>query len=150
MTNFNAIIAAAALACTVSVGAAHADDETDLVEVLEGYSGGLAQMDVAISEAFVLPDGTDFTIFEGSGQNIGWSDYRDHHLAPEFASEHVSFEVYDWSGYTVSVDQDMAFATFNIRMEYTVRGEERERDAHGTAVLVRTDSGWKISHLHTS
>nr|WP_304075284.1 nuclear transport factor 2 family protein [Maricaulis maris] len=58
--------------------------------------------------------------------------------------------MYDWSGYSVQVDQEMAFATFDIRMEYEVRGEARERDAHGTAILVRTGDGWKLAHLHTS
>lgn len=94
--------------------------------------------------------GEDFTIFEGSGSDIGWAVYRDHHLVPEFAAEHVTFHVYDWSGYSVQVDQEMAFATFDIRMEYEVRGEARERDAHGTAILVRTGDGWKLAHLHTS
>ena len=71
-------------------------------------------------------------------------------MAPEFAAEHVTFHVYDWSNYTIEVDETLAFATFDIRMEYEVRGEARERDAHGTALLVRSDDGWKIRHLHTS
>lgn len=120
------------------------------MEVLEGYSGGLAQENVAIAENYVLQAGTEFTIFEGSGQDVGWANYRDHHLAPEFAAEHVTFHVYDWSNYTIEVDETLAFATFDIRMEYEVRGEARERDAHGTALLVRSDDGWKIRHLHTS
>ena len=45
---------------------------------------------------------------------------------------------------------EMPVATFDIRMEYTVRGEARERDAHGTAILEMTPDGWRIRHLHTS
>ena len=149
MKKFSA--ASLAIAMTLAVTSnAWADDNEDIMEVLEGYSGGLAQEDVAIAENFVLQSGTEFTIFEGSGQDIGWANYRDHHLAPEFAAEHVTFHVYDWSNYTIEVDETLAFATFDIRMEYEVRGEARERDAHGTAVLVRSDDGWKIRHLHTS
>ena len=146
----NKTIVSGLLAGFLMTGPALADDASDVNAVLEGYSAGLSDMDVAVAESYVLTDGTDFTIFEGSGTNIGWSDYRDHHLAPEFAAEHVSFQVYDWNNYSVEIGQDMASATFNIRMEYTVRGEERIKDAHGTAILVRTDDGWKIRHLHTS
>lgn len=127
-----------------------ADDAADITAVLESYSGALAEENVQEAERWVLPDGTDFTIFEGSGSDIGWAEYRDHHLAPEFAAEHVTFHVYDWSGYSVNADRNLAFATFYIRMEYEVREESRERDAHGTAILVRTDTGWRIKHLHTS
>lgn len=127
-----------------------ADDGDDVMAVLEGYSLALSNEDVVAAEAWVLPDGEDFTIFEGSGSDIGWTEYRDHHLAPEFAAEHVTFHEYDWSDYAVHTDAELAFATFNIRMEYEVRGEARERDAHGTAILVRTEAGWRIKHLHTS
>jgi len=149
MKTIAATSTALAMSLALSSGAWAGDNE-DIMDVLEGYSGGLAQEDVSIAEAFVLVSGDEFTIFEGSGQDIGWANYRDHHLAPEFAAEHVTFHVYDWSNYTIEVDETLAFATFDIRMEYEVRGEARERDAHGTALLVRSDDGWKIRHLHTS
>lgn len=133
-----------------SAGIASADEPADISAVLESYSTALADEDVSAAEPWVLADADAFTIFEGSGEDIGWANYRDHHLAPEFASEDVSFQVYDWSGYSVQVDHDLAVATFDIRMEYTVRGEERTRDGHGTAVLTRTEAGWRIRHLHTS
>lgn len=126
------------------------DEAADISAVLESYSIALADQDVVAAQNWVLAEGDAFTIFEGSGVDIGWANYRDHHLAPEFASEDVSFQVYDWSGYTVQFDHDLAVATFDIRMEYTVRGEERERDGHGTAILTRTETGWRIRHLHTS
>lgn len=126
------------------------DDAADIAAVLESYSGALSEENVQEAERWVLPDGADFTIFEGSGSDVGWAEYRDHHLAPEFAAEHVTFHVYDWSGYSVNADRNLAYATFDIRMEYEVRGEPRERDAHGTAILVRTGAGWRIKHLHTS
>ena len=149
MKTIAATSTALAMSLALSSGAWAGDNE-DIMDVLEGYSGGLAQEDVSIAEAFVLVSGDEFTIFEGSGRDIGWANYRDHRLAPEFAAEHVTFHVYDWSNYTIEVDETLAFATFDIRMEYEVRGEARERDAHGTALLVRSDDGWKIRHLHTS
>jgi hypothetical protein len=131
-------------------GPAVAESEADISDVLEAYSQALSNEDVAEAERWVLVEGTQFSIFEGSGSDIGWAEYRDHHLAPEFAAEHFAIQVYDWSGYTIQADDALAFATFNIRMEYAVHGEARERDAHGTAILLRTDAGWRIKHLHTS
>lgn len=145
MKTIYALIAALAL-----TGPAFADEHNDVEAVLEAYSAALESEDLAAAEARVLPEGEDFTIFEGSGRNIGWSDYRDHHLAPEFAAEGFAIHEYDWRDYRIDVSGDMALATFSIRMEYTVHGEDRERDANGTAVLLRTEDGWLIRHLHTS
>ncbi len=133
-----------------SAGVAAADEPADISTVLESYSVALAAEDVGAAEAWVLADADAFTIFEGSGKDVGWASYRDHHLVPEFASEDVSFQVYDWSEYSVVFDHDLAVATFDIRMEYSVRGEDRTRDGHGTAILMRTETGWRIRHLHTS
>ena len=130
--------------------AAFADGEADIVDVLEAYSSALAGQEVAAAETHVLAEGDAFTIFEGSGADIGWEQYRDHHLVPEFANQDVEFHVYDWSGYSAQTAGEFGFATFDIRMEYEVRGESRERDGHGTAILVRTENGWRIRHLHTS
>ncbi|WP_417484833.1 MULTISPECIES: DUF4440 domain-containing protein [Maricaulis] len=141
---------AASAVVLFSAGLASADEPTDISSVLESYSIALADEDVIAAQNWVLAEGDVFTVFEGSGVNIGWTDYRDHHLAPEFASEDINFQVYDWSGYSVQIDHDLAVATFDIRMEYTVRGEERSRDGHRTAVLTRTEAGWRIQHLHTS
>jgi ketosteroid isomerase-like protein len=127
-----------------------AHEAHDVEAALEAYSGALAAEDVTEAEAWVLADDEDFTIFEGSGTNIGWADYRDHHLAPEFAAEGFEIDVYDWHGYNIEIDGDLAVATFTIRMEYVSHGEARVRDAHGTAILTRTESGWRLRHLHTS
>lgn len=131
-------------------GVAFGDDQDDVEAVLEAYSAALESEDVMAAEARVRTDGEDFTIFEGAGRNIGWSDYRDHHLVPEFAAEGFAIHEYDWRDYRIDVSGDMALATFSIHMEYTVHGEDRERDANGTAVLLRTADGWLIRHMHTS
>jgi len=155
MNGLAKLLTGSALALSVSVASCAQDSdersEADTVTgVLEAYSNALLNEDVAQAEIWVLPEGTDFTIFEGSGSNIGWADYRDHHLAPEFAAEGFDINVYDWSEYSVQMSRNMAVATFSSRMEYVVRDERRERDGHGTAVLIRTENGWRISHLHTS
>lgn len=127
-----------------------AEDESLIQDVLEGYSTALAMEDAQAAEVWVMAESDEFSIFEGSGSDIGWTSYRDHHLVPEFASESFSISVYDWRGYSIESDGNLAVATFVIRMEYENDGVPRERDAHGTAILRRTENGWRIRHIHTS
>ena len=118
--------------------------------VLKSYSAQINSKDVAAMEAFVLPNGTDFTIFEGKGTNVGWTDYRDHHLAPEFANEDLVFTKYEYTDYKINVSGDLATATFTIDMAYTYKGEDKTFIRHGTAILKKENGAWKIAHLHTS
>lgn len=149
MINYKTLVLASSFClATSSVAMAHEDHAVEAA--LEAYSQALEASDVATAEAWVLPDGEDFTIFEGSGVNIGWADYRDHHLGPELASTTFSISVYDWTDYSVALDGDLAVATFQIALEYINNGEAGSRTRHGTAVLKRTADGWRISHLHTS
>jgi len=127
-----------------------AHEEHSVEAVLESYSQALEASDISAAEHYVMAEGTDFTIFEGSGVNTGWADYRDHHLGPELASETFHITVYDWTSYSIEVDGDLAVARFDIALEFTRDGESGSRTRHGTAILKFTDSGWRISHLHTS
>ncbi|PCI53089.1 MAG: hypothetical protein COB36_13380 [Alphaproteobacteria bacterium] len=125
-------------------------ENRNIESVLSSYSGLINSKDVAAMEAFVLPNGTDFTIFEGKGTNIGWADYRDHHLAPEFANEDLVFTKYDYKDYKTNVSGDLATASFSIDMAYTYKGEDKTFTRHGTAILKKVNGAWKIAHLHTS
>lgn len=145
------VLSSVALAMTFAVSTpAWAHEEHRVEAVLEGYSQALEASDVPAAEAFVLAEGTDFTIFEGSGVNTGWADYRDHHLAPELASETFHITAYDWTSYAIEIDGNLAVARFDVALEFIRDGESGERTRHGTAILKRGESGWRISHLHTS
>jgi len=122
----------------------------NIESVLKSYSAQINSKDVAAMEKYVLADGTDFTIFEGKGTNIGWADYRDHHLAPEFANEDLVFTRYEYKDYKTNVSGDLATATFTIDMAYTYKGEDKTFTRHGTAILKKENGTWKIAHLHTS
>lgn len=118
--------------------------------VLKQYSDQIIAKDVAGMEKYILAEGTGFTIFEGKGTNIGWADYRDHHLAPEFANEDLVFTKYEYKDYKTSVSGTLASATFTIDMAYTYKGEDKTFTRHGTAILKNIKVAWKIAHLHTS
>lgn len=118
--------------------------------VLNNYSQQINAKNLASMESYVLASGTDFTIFEGKGTNIGWADYRDNHLAPEFGNEDLVFTKYEFTDYRTNVSGDLATATFSINMAYTYKNEDKAFIKHGTAILKKTNGAWKIAHLHTS
>ncbi len=127
------------------------EQEARAVEaVLNGYSAQINSKNVAAMENYVLAGGTEFTIFEGKGKNIGWADYRDNHLAPEFDNKDLVFEKYQYKNFKTSVSADLATVTFAIDMAYTYKGERKEVTRNGTAILKKVGGEWKIAHLHTS
>lgn len=92
--------------------------------------------------------GDSLTVIEGAGINRGWSDYRDHHLAPELR-EMSGFQ-YRPAEIEAHVSGDVAWAIFR----YTIRGRAGERDldlvGRGTAVLERRGDRWIVRHTHTA
>ncbi len=122
----------------------------DVASVLEGYSGAIVGKDLALMETYVLADATDFTIFEGKGANLGWADYRDNHLAPEFAGDDLIITRYAYTDFETRVSGNLATVTFAIDVAVNHHGEATERTQRGTAILKNIDGVWKIAHLHTS
>ena len=122
---------------------------TAVEAVLTSYAAAAAANNVEGMAAHVLQT-DDFTIIEGSHPNWGWVDYRDNHLVPEFESEDITINAYAYDDFRVSATPMIAYATFKIALEATVRGEGVERKRMGTVILIRTPEGWKIRHLHTS
>jgi ketosteroid isomerase-like protein len=92
--------------------------------------------------------GDSLTVVEGAGINRGWTDYRDHHLAPELR-EMSGFQ-YRPADIEAHVSGDLAWALFR----YTIRGraEERALDlvGRGTAILERRGNRWIVRHTHTA
>jgi len=142
---------------TVNLEVVQAAEAVDVVAAgqavqatLESYAKLIDAKDVAAMEALVLPDELDFTIFEGKGKNIGWADYRDNHLAPEFDNPDLVFTKYEYSNFKTNVSGDLATATFLIDMAYTYKGKDSAVTRNGTAILKNVDGSWKVAHLHTS
>ena len=91
----------------------------------------------------------DVTIFEGSGINRGWVDYRDNHLGPELKS----FQDLQWAHSNIvihSLGDSAAYVTADYTIKY--KTGERPVDSGGIAthVLVKEQGAWKIRHSHTA
>ena len=100
--------------------------------------------------------GDSLTIIEGAGINRGWSDYRDHHLAPEM-KEMKNFR-YRPSDIAVHVSGEMAWAEFRYALQADVNGRAVDVVGRGTAILMQkmpmrageTAGRWVVRHTQTS
>ena len=122
-------------------------DAAGIAAWLKGYDAAFLTKDVAKLAPFYHPD---VTIYEGTGINNGWADYRDRHLGPELkAFENLEFGHTD-TVITLMPGGESAYAT----SRYSIKAKMGERllDSEGleTLMLVKTPEGWKIRHAHTS
>ena len=87
-------------------------------------------------------------IIEGAGVNVGWADYRDHHLKPEMAEmEHFSYRFFE---IVPQVRGGMAWAPFRYELTTDTPQRHVEVEGRGTAVLEKRGGRWLVVHLHTS
>jgi uncharacterized protein YcnI/ketosteroid isomerase-like protein len=115
---------------------------------LKGYDTAFMAKDLDKLATFYHPD---VTIYEGTGINNGWADYRDRHLGPELKAfqnlqfGHTEIKV------TMMPGGQSAYAT----SRYTIKAKmgERDLDSEGLetlALIKMPDGSWKIRHSHTS
>lgn len=92
--------------------------------------------------------GDSLTIFEGTGVNRGWMDYRDHHLGPEL--KEMKNLQYRPSGLEVHVAGSTAWVLFRYTLKADVNGRAADVVGLGTAVLERRGAAWVVRHMQTS
>ena len=91
----------------------------------------------------------DVTIFEGSGINRGWVDYRDNHLGPELKS----FQDLQWAHTNLVVHMlgdSAAYVTGDYSIKYKTGDRAVDSGGIATHVLVKEQGAWKIRHSHTA
>lgn len=121
--------------------------EAEVVAALAAYHDGLTSGDASVPEQYVLAD-ERFVMIEGKHVNRGWADYRDHHLKGELGDlAKVRFRL---SGHRVQMDGGLATVSFLFNILPRTGPELDFGSGRATAVLVRTESGWKLQQLHTS
>jgi ketosteroid isomerase-like protein len=121
--------------------------EAAITETVQAYYTALSRGDIQALESFVLDD-ERFVMLEGRHSNWSWPDYRDHHLAGEL--EDLSKVRFRLSFYRVAVGGTLGYATFAYEVLPKEGPEMDFGRGFATAVLERTDDGWKLRHLHTS
>ena len=132
-----------------SPAAAQGASEAAAIEAwLKTYDAAFLSKDLDKLATFYHPD---VTIYEGTGINNGWVDYRDSHRGPELkAFSNLQFAHTD---YKVTVLPGGQSASVTSRYTIKAKMGERDLDSEGleTLVVVRLpDGSWKIRHAHTS
>jgi uncharacterized protein (TIGR02246 family) len=137
------------LASLIVIGSARLlaqSGETEITAFFKTYDAAFNARDLDKLAALYHPD---VTIFEGSGINRGWVDYRDNHLGPELKS----FENLQWAHSNIVVHllgPSAAYVTADYAIKY--KSGDRAVDSGGIAthVLVKEQGAWKIRHSHTA
>ena len=134
------------LVVTMAVAAFGQDREAQVKEFFKAYDAAFNAKDMTKLATLYHKD---VTIFEGTGINRGWIDYRDNHLGPEMKS----FENLQWAQTNLVIHilgDTSAYVTTDYAIKYKVG--ERQVDSGGIAthVLVKEDGVWKIRHSQTA
>jgi len=147
------IVALVVILATGVTGALHRavsaqdDNEKAVRDVLEQEAVAFEKGDVeALNKMWANDEWV--SVFESGGADIGWANYRDHHLIPEM--KELKNTKHTLSDVKVRVAGKTAWATF----KYSLSGDLKERhidvNGLGTAVLEERNGRWLIVHRHTS
>jgi len=124
-----------------------------VMATLENYATAVQSGDITQIERYVVTD-DGFSSLEGAYQDLGWESYRKH-----LAGELPMFKDtrYSMSNIRPYVSGDLAFATMDYAMDFTILGEQFEGGEHkiamtgkATMVLSQSNNEWKIRHMHTA
>ena len=138
-------IVAGALAASTAAAASQSHD-ADVLAFFKAYDAAFNAKDLTKLAALYHPD---VTIFEGSGINRGWADYRDNHLGPELKA----FQDLHWAHSNIvihTLGPSAVYVTADYAIKY--KAGERAVDSGGIAthVLVKEGGQWKIRHSQTA
>jgi uncharacterized protein (TIGR02246 family) len=129
-----------------TAGLSAQSSESEIVAFFKSYDAAFVAKDLDKLATLYHPD---VTIFEGSGINRGWVDYRDNHLGPELKS----FQNLSWAHSNLVVHM-LGDASAYVTADYAIKYQAGERsvDSGGvsTHVLVKDKGAWKIRHSHTA
>lgn len=140
-----ALLLAGAGPSAAAAQAAGSEAPADSVEaVVHAFHEALAAGDSAAALELLHPE---VTVYEG-GHAETLSEYRSGHLAADMSfSAAVDREILSERAFG---DDGWAVYLSEYRMAGTFRGKEVDAQGTETMVLVRTDAGWRIRHIHWS
>jgi ketosteroid isomerase-like protein len=140
-------LALAATSASRQVSSAHADDEKAVRDVLQQEAAAFEKGDVEALNKFWANDEW-VSVFESGGADIGWANYRDHHLVPEM--KELKNTKHTLSDIRVRVAGKTAWATFRYALAGDIKDRHIDVNGLGTAILEERNGRWLIVHRHTS
>lgn len=123
------------------------DNEKAVIEVLQQEAAAFEKGDVdALNKLWANDEWV--SVFESGGADIGWANYRDHHLIPEMRE--LKNTKHTLSDIRVRVAGKTAWATFKYALAGDIKDRHIDVNGLGTAVLEERNGRWLIVHRHTS
>lgn len=140
------IIGALVLMMAADAGLTAQSVPPDIAAFFKAYDAAFNAKDTDKLATLYHPD---VTIFEGSGINRGWVDYRDNHLGPELKA----FQDLQWAHTNLVVHMlgdSAAYVTADYSIKYKTGDRAVDSGGIATHVLVKEQGAWKIRHSHTA
>lgn len=138
--------------CLISLQQLHAqtpseNDVHQVKQVLSAYKAAVEALDASKTLPLFA---SDSKVFESGGVEGTYSNYLDHHLAPELKA----FKSFDYSDYKVDVQVDGPYAFATETYIYTIvlakNGSSIKKKGVATSTLRKVDGEWQIMSLHSS
>jgi uncharacterized protein (TIGR02246 family) len=146
MLKKSTVVGAFLLMMTAGAGLRAQSVPPDIDAFFKAYDAAFNARDIDKLATLYHPE---VTIFEGSGINRGWIDYRDNHLGPELKS----FQDLQWAHTNVVVHMlgdSAAYVTADYSIKYKTGDRAVDSGGIATHVLVKEQGAWRIRHSHTA
>jgi hypothetical protein len=113
--------------------------------VADTFSRALAAGDTGTVRALLLPD---VLIYESGGAETSAAEYASHHMPGDmaFLSKLTREQLSQLSG----GDASTAWVATRTRLTGRYKGKDVDLNSTETLVMTRTDTGWRIAHIHWS
>jgi ketosteroid isomerase-like protein len=121
-------------------------DSAAVAAVIRALFAAAERNDLAALDT--LYAGDSLIVIEGAGINLGWTDYRDHHLEPEL--KEMKDLQYRASDIEVHLAGNTAWAIFRYTLKVEMDGKPADLVGRGTAVLELRGSRWVVRLTQTS
>ncbi|HEY8209115.1 MAG TPA: nuclear transport factor 2 family protein [Myxococcaceae bacterium] len=141
-------LSGAALVLFMSLGGTRPEPSVpkEIQSVLDEYRGAMEARSVERLSKVVAPE---LVVVEGTGINVGWPDYRDHHIGPEL-QEMRSFRYLELRVIDAAVSGGSAHVVVQERLEIVEEKETVVLAAVESFVLRKTAQGWRLRLIHFS
>ncbi len=119
----------------------------DLIEVVNQYYAALESRSTSQMAKVVDPS---LIVLEGTYKNVGWDDFRDHHIGPEM-KEWKSFSTKDRKIVRAEEFGDMGYVIEELQFTMVLPKETVNLSGAETFILGKNENGaWRIRHVHSS
>ena len=136
-----------ALLASFSAHGSESNKGKELLEVVNQYYAALEARSTSQLAKIVDPS---LIILEGTYKNVGWDDYRDHHIGPEM-KEWKSFTTKDRKILRTEESGNMGYVIVELQFTMVLPKETVNLSGAETFILVKNENGfWRVQHVHSS